>query len=71
MGVDHKHKPEVVFEKRFPSKPFVVWDTKFMTVAEFKAFYQDCREAMQAYEAEKIADDLYRKTQAEVSRKRR
>ena len=64
MGVDRK-QPEVVFEARFPSKPFVVWETHFMTVAEFKAFYQDCEEAMQAYEAEKYMNEQYRKMQRE------
>ena len=42
-----------------------------LTVEQFKQFYQDCEEAMQAYEAEKIANKEYLKMKYERARVKR
>ena len=63
----------VEFNEQMGATPFIIHiggAETALSIDQFKQFYQDCEEAMQAYEAEKIADELYRKAQAEVAGKK-
>ena len=46
-------------------------DEYFLSVVQFKAFFADCEQALQAYEAERAAIRLDLKSRYEAARKRR
>jgi hypothetical protein len=69
-----EREPEVIYNPQFRVTPFVVRFEnceELMTVNEFKAFYAECENALQAYEGEKIARKLALKARYEAARERR
>jgi len=66
-------EPMVEYNPGFKS-PFVVHlggIEEMLTVIQFKAFFADCEDALQAYEGEKIANREYLKMKYERARVKR